>query len=94
MIEPENFRHVHKYCYHVKGSNDRLCSCKLNSHLHNYVYKSVNTIKHKKRCFCENLAVDEKHEYREKILNEKFYLCCDECGFLKEETSYPTFMYI
>lgn len=88
-----NLIHKHSLFYKnydseaLLNKNKYICSCKLNSHKHNYIYESLNNEKHLGKCFCGS-SKTSIHTFNNEVLkNGKHYSECNYCLYLKDKSS-------
>lgn len=75
--------HSHSKKYSISGSISKICSCELDSHVHNYKYECYDVDKHYRQCFCNMCASFQNHVYyREVLVNGRYYSEC-LCGYLR-----------
>jgi len=78
--------YYHSHSNNYEYNSNKICSCKLSDHVHNYKY-NVYTDTHDVKCICMDSQKNLTHNYiKTESKNGKEYAIC-ECGYSKDITS-------
>ena len=78
--------HNTNYINSNTNTNDvfNVCSCKLDSHFHSYIYRLVNSTQHTKTCYCTSVPILENHSFYYSYINGIYIKKCGMCNYSEE----------